>query len=38
LRIISGRTESHVMLDLRAKKIAGMEAENVGADRKLSHI
>ncbi|WP_394779271.1 serine hydroxymethyltransferase [Undibacterium sp.] len=30
LRIISGRTESHVMLvDLRAKKITGKEAENI---------
>jgi glycine hydroxymethyltransferase len=30
LRIVSGRTESHVMLvDLRAKKITGKEAENV---------
>lgn len=30
LRIVSGRTESHVMLvDLRAKKITGKEAENI---------
>src|SRR5690606_791065 len=30
LRIVSGRTESHVMLvDLRAKKITGKEAERI---------
>ncbi len=36
LRIVSGRTESHVMLvDLRAKKITGKEAEKILGD---SHI
>ena len=36
LRIVSGRTESHVMLvDLRAKKITGKEAE---AALGLAHI
>jgi glycine hydroxymethyltransferase len=36
LRIVSGRTESHVMLvDLRAKKITGKDAERVLGD---SHI
>jgi glycine hydroxymethyltransferase len=37
LRIISGRTESHVMLvDLRAKKITGKEAEKVLGDAHLT--
>jgi glycine hydroxymethyltransferase len=36
LRIVSGRTESHVMLvDLRAKRITGKEAERVLG---LAHI
>ena len=37
LRIVSGRTESHVMLvDLRAKKITGKEAEKVLGDAHLT--
>jgi glycine hydroxymethyltransferase len=37
LRIISGRTESHVMLvDLRAKKITGKEAEAVLGDAHIT--
>ena len=37
LRIVSGRTESHVMLvDLRAKKITGKEAETVLGDAHLT--
>ncbi|WP_424191961.1 serine hydroxymethyltransferase [Ampullimonas aquatilis] len=37
LRIISGRTESHVMLvDLRAKKITGKEAEKVLGDAHIT--
>ncbi len=36
LRIISGRTESHVMLDLRAKKIAGMEAEKAFGEARIT--
>ena len=37
LRIVSGRTESHVMLvDLRAKKITGKEAEAVLGDAHLT--
>ncbi len=38
LRIVSGRTESHLMLvDLRAKKITGKEAER-GAGRGAHHL
>ncbi len=37
LRIVSGRTESHVMLvDLRAKKITGKDAERVLGDAHLT--
>ena len=37
LRIVSGRTESHVMLvDLRAKKITGKEAERVLGDAHMT--
>jgi glycine hydroxymethyltransferase len=37
LRIVSGRTESHVMLvDLRAKKITGKEAEKVLGDAHIT--
>ena len=37
LRIVSGRTESHVMLvDLRAKKITGKDAEKVLGDAHLT--
>ena len=37
LRIVSGRTDSHVMLvDLRAKKITGKEAESVLGDAHLT--
>ncbi len=37
LRIVSGRTESHVMLvDLRAKKITGKDAETVLGDAHLT--
>ena len=37
LRIVSGRTESHVMLvDLRAKKITGKEAEKILGDTHIT--
>ncbi|MBU1689150.1 MAG: serine hydroxymethyltransferase [Gammaproteobacteria bacterium] len=37
LRIVSGRTESHVMLvDLRAKKITGKEAEKILGDAHIT--
>lgn len=37
LRIVSGRTESHVMLvDLRAKKISGKEAEKILGDAHIT--